>query len=326
MVKLLIPANGEVVTLHTQRQKYFREHHREMAVNASIDWLHLVHTGEKDNSFPAPVVFTWEGDDDAAVKLSLYEDMRNAVSIPGENGTCQVQNLYIGTTYWWQAGGSEIRSFVTEETTPRRIFAEGATNIRDAGGWKTLDGRKIRQGLLFRGSEFGPHVSLTENGRRTLREELGIRTDLDLRGEAVGEISESPLGPDVQFCLLPANAYEYFIADPMNMKEIFRVLADPAKYPIYYHCWGGADRTGTYGYLLGAILGMSDEDLALDYELTSLSVWGCRSQDGEGFRAVLEGLSSYGETAKERAEGFLLEHGVTKETIESIRAILLENR
>lgn len=324
MIRLCTPADGEVVTLHTERQKYFREHHREMAVHASIDWLHLVHTGEKDNSFPAPVVFTWEGDGSAAVKLSLYPDMRDAVTIPGENGTCQVRNLYIGTTYWWQAGDSGIRSFTTEETAPRWIFAEGTTNVRDAGGWKTSDGRKIRQGLLFRGSEFGPHVQLTENGRRTLREQLGIRTDLDLRGEALGVLTESPLGADVRFCLLPANAYEYFIADPVNVKDIFSVLADPEKYPIYYHCWGGADRTGTYGYLLGAILGMNDEDLALDYELTSLSVWGCRSQDGEGFRAVLDGLAPYGDTAKERAMGYLTEHGVTMEMIESIRTILLE--
>ena len=102
------------------------------------------------------------------------------------------------------------------------------------------------------------------------------------------------------------------------------MFADPENYPIYYHCWGGADRTGTYAFLLGSILGMSDEDLAMDYELTSLSVWGCRSQDGEGFRAVLDGIAPYGRTAKERAENFLMEQGVTMEQIESIRTILLE--
>ena len=74
MTKLLTPANGETVTLHTERQKYFREHHREMAVHSSIDWLHLVHTGEKDNSHPAPVTFAWEGDADT-MELSLHADM-----------------------------------------------------------------------------------------------------------------------------------------------------------------------------------------------------------------------------------------------------------
>ncbi len=324
MTKLLTPVNGETVTLHTERQKYFREHHREMAVHSSIDWLHLVHTGEKDNSHPAPVTFAWEGDADT-MELSLHADMTDAVSIPAEGGTCQVYNLYIGTTYWWRAGDSEIGTFTTEDTAPRWIFAEGGTNIRDAGGWKTLDGRRIRQGLLFRGSEFGPHAVITEKGIRTLREEIGIRTDLDFRGEAVGVTIESPLGADIRFFLLPATAYEVLYSDPSNLKEIFTVFADPENYPIYYHCWGGADRTGTYAFLLGSILGMSDEDLAMDYELTSLSVWGCRSQDGDGFRAVLDGIAPYGNTAKERAENFLLEHGVTGEQIESIRRILLED-
>ena len=324
MTKCIMPARGERIILQTERQRYFREHHREMAVQGKIDWLHLENTGERDNTFPAPVVFQWEGDADG-IELADNPAMTGTVRIPGENGCCAVQNLRIGQTYWWRAGDSEVCTFTTDDTAPRWIFAEGTTNIRDAGGWKTLDGRRIRQGLLYRGSEFSPHVALTEKGKKTLREELGIRTDLDFRGEAVGVVDESPLGPDIRFCLLPANAYESFIKDPIHLQEIFALLADKDSYPVYYHCWGGADRTGTYAFFLGSILGMAEEDLLLDYELTSLSIWGCRSQDSEDFRAVLDGLAPYGNTAKERAEGFLVSHGVTMEQIEAIRDILLED-
>ena len=324
MTKLLSPAGGAVVSQQTERQKYFRENSRTLSVAMVIDWQHLVHTGEKDNSFPAPVVFTWRGEG-TEVTLADNPDFRNAVTVPGVKGRAQVMNLWLGTTYWWKVGSSEVRSFITEEIAPRWIYAEGTTNIRDAGGWITESGKKIRQGLLYRGSEMDTHMAITEAGIRTLREELGIRTDLDIRGEAVGKVTESPLGPEVNFVLLPAHAYDSFIDRPVNLPETFALLADRENYPVYYHCWGGADRTGTYGYLIGALLGMTEEDLFLDYELTSLSVWGCRSRDSEGFRAVLAGLEPYGTTAKERAVGFLLEHGVPMAHIEAIRNILLED-
>ncbi|MBO7515848.1 MAG: serine hydroxymethyltransferase, partial [Lachnospiraceae bacterium] len=39
--------------------------------------------------------------------------------------------------------------------------------------------------------------------------------------------------------------------------------------PVYYHCQNGADRTGTMGFLIVALLGMGESDLAKDYELTT---------------------------------------------------------
>jgi protein-tyrosine phosphatase len=325
MTRLITPTDGETVALQTERQRYFREHHRETAVQGKIDWLHVEDTGERDNTFPLPLVFRWEGEG-SGIELADNAGMRNAVQIPGENGCCRVQNLQIGKTYWWRAGDSEVRFFTTEDTTPRWIFAEGATNIRDAGGWRTLDGRKIRQGLLYRGSEFCPNLALTEKGKKTLREDLGIRTDLDFRGEAVGVTEESPLGPDVRYCLLPANAYEAFIKDPIHLQEIFTVLADRDSYPVYYHCWGGADRTGTIAYLLEALLGVPEDDLILDYELTSLSIWGNRERNSSLFSAFEEQLRTYDEdgTPQSRAEAYLLSCGVTPETIEKLRNNLLE--
>lgn len=324
MTKLLSPENGAVLSLQTERQQYFRAHSQELAVAMVIDWQHLVHTGEKDNSFPAPVVFSWRGEG-RAVELADNADFRNAVTVPGEKGKAQVVNLRLGTTYWWRVGNSDPRSFTTEDVTPRWMSVEGITNVRDAGGWKTVDGRRIRQGLLFRGSEMEIHTDITEGGIETMRSVLGIRTDLDLRGEAVGKITESRLGADVQFVLLPANAGKSFADNPVHIREIFEVLADPANYPVYYHCWGGADRTGVYGYILGAILGMSDEDLALDYELTSLSVWGCRSRNAEESPMKLSCFATDEGTTAERVRAFLLAHGVPQAHIDAVRQILLED-
>lgn len=324
MTHLHTPANGAVISLHTERQKYFRAHSKELTVAMVIDWQHLVDTGETDNTFPEPVVFTWKGEG-TSVTLADNPDFQNARTIPGEKGKAQAVNLRLGTKYWWKVGGSEVRSFTTEDIPPRWILADGITNVRDAGGWITEDGRKIKQGLLFRGSEMDTHKTITEDGIRTLRDEIGIRTDLDVRGEAVGKVTESPLGPDVRFVLLPVNAGDSFEANPIHIREFFEVLAAPANYPIYYHCWGGADRTGLYAYMLGAVLGMKEEDLILDYEITSLSVWGCRSRDSDGCPMKLKCFAPDGRPVGERVRAFLLEHGVTAEMMDAIRQILLED-
>ena len=38
---------------------------------------------------------------------------------------------------------------------------------------------------------------------------------------------------------------------------------------MYFHCAGGADRTGTLAFLIEALVGVSENDLSKDYELTT---------------------------------------------------------
>ncbi len=78
--------------------------------------------------------------------------------------------------------------------------------------------------------------------------------------------------------------------------------------------------------LLQAILGMDDESLMQDYELTSFGIWGWRSRNSEFFGKLTAALNQWG-TAEEpmrvKAECFLLEGGVTPEQIAEIRKIFL---
>jgi protein-tyrosine phosphatase len=141
-------------------------------------------------------------------------------------------------------------------------------------------------------------------------------------------VTESPLGRTVDFRLIPVRAYAEFLEDvhkPVT-KAVFDLLADETAYPLYYHCWGGADRTGTIAYLLEALLGVPEDDLILDYELTSLSIWGNRERNSSLFSAFEEQLRTYDEdgTPQSRAEAYLLSCGVTPETIEKLRNNLLE--
>ena len=98
--------------------------------------------------------------------------------------------------------------------------------------------------------------------------------------------------------------------------------------PVYVHCWGGADRTGCLCYLLGALLGMREEHLLLDYELTSLSIWGDRSRDSAQFQRFMAALDCFASREcppRIRAERYWLAAGITIGEMDAFRRRLLEN-
>ena len=376
MTVLISPADGGIVSLLTEEQKAFLTGTRADASGVHFDYLNLLRQGT-DRSAPAKVLFSWETDEpesvlvlsedpsfpempaagaalsDAGMAATAFAAAGRAAAAPVVPGTdvrvirtakteTSIGNLKIGQTYYWRVGGSAVHSFTTEDLTPRWIFAEGATNIRDLGGWKTQEGKRVRQGLIYRGSELDwisyrdrdprlepqAHTAVTEEGRRILREELRIRTDLDLRLGVVGGLTESPLGPDVSLRLIPSLPYDEFLAEDQYpaARAIFECLADASAYPVYYHCWGGADRTGTIAYLLLAYLGVPEEDLILDYELTSLSIFGIRARTLGFFREFMRALAAFDPegTPKSRAERFLRACGLSEDTLASLKQNLLE--
>ena len=69
---------------------------------------------------------------------------------------------------------------------PYVVPLQGGSNFRDLGGYRTADGRTVRQGAVFRSAHLG---GLTAEDRRALGK-LGMRTIVDLRG--VGEAAETP--------------------------------------------------------------------------------------------------------------------------------------
>jgi len=327
MIRLISPCENDSVCLQTAAQIAFAANSRDYA-QPEFDWRHLTQTTDPDCSIPAPVVFAWEAGGKALLQIAASQDFTSPVWEQEAEDGASVYNLMIGMTYYWRVicGGevSETRMFRTEDRAPRWIYVDGTTNVRDMGGWKTKDGRCIRQGLLYRGSELDTHKEITEVGIATMRDFLGIRTDLDVRGEVVGVRFDSPLGTDIAYRLIPICAYDEYIRETAPYPELFGILADRDNYPIYFHCWGGADRTGSLACMIEALCGISDEDQDLDYELTSLSAWGKRNSRGEGWQLFTEALSSLGSNRTEQARTFLRQAGVSDETMDRIVEILVE--
>ncbi|MBR3691734.1 MAG: hypothetical protein IKL89_03420, partial [Clostridia bacterium] len=79
---------------------------------------------------------------------------------------------------------------------------------------------------------------------------------------------------------------------------------------------------GTYVYLLGALLGMREEDLLAEYRLSALYHEWLKNDDINALIAELRLLP--GDSMQEKVENYLLSLGITAAEIESIQAIYLE--
>ncbi len=258
----------------------------------------------------------------------------NTYSFDGSQKSINVYNLKGGTEYEYTVAvtmsDGSVKTAQSEFVTaamPRMIKVDGIYNVRDIGGWKTIDNKVIKQGLLYRGTEIDgavePTYKLTANGMETMRNELGIVFDMDLRDPQTTGNSKKPLGIDIPHVYYVSTQYSDIFAEngKERMKWIFTDLAKEENYPIYMHCTYGCDRTGTVCYILEALLGVGENDLIRDYELSNLFV---SILTRNNILTVYNGLQDYeGNALQEKAENYLLSCGVTQEQIDNIRNILL---
>ena len=245
---------------------------------------------------------------------------------------------------------SAVGSFMTDPSAPRWMSVEGRVkNFRDIGGWPTEFGRRVRQGRVYRGQGLNDNSfygrkpgrnRLTVADLAYLKGELGIKTDLDLRWDReTANMKASPLGEGVKFVNHQSGSYKAIFADgekgKKTMAENFRLFTDEANYPIYFHCIGGADRTGSLAYVLNGICGVSKHDLEVDWESTFYpDVHGAKDEgkeakdkDWRGSHWFDEGFAKYGtadSSLRERIELYLIDCGVTREEIEKVRELMLE--
>jgi len=278
-------------------------------------------------------------------------------------------NLEIATRYYWKVTGnvtcgkwghartcdckkrapavaSAIGSFVTEDLAPRWIEIEGDVgNFRDLGGRLGLDGRRVRQGLVYRSQGLNNNSvdgvakgknRLTVADVEYLTGTLGIKTDLDLRGpsEVAGMNSVSPLGKDIRYINRSSSAYAgvFSTEGKKIMAANFRVFTDRKNYPILFHCIGGADRTGALGYVLNGVLGVKRQELETDWESTFYPnipnkdkagnlVWNSENHFNNGF-------GKYGDantTWNDRVVLYLKDCGITDAEIATFRSIMLQD-
>ncbi len=274
------------------------------------------------------------------VQLATESDYSDAVTLTAaaDATSVSVNNLYKATAYYVKVtaegvGVTAEYTFTTTDLGPRVMTVDGVYNVRDIGGYATSFGKTTLQGLLYRGGALSPSadtaydfVQITDKGIRTMSDIMGIKTEVDFRNttESLG-ITESFI-PGAELVYYTLGGYDTGIQNyGEGYRKMFAKLARPESYPVYFHCTGGADRTGTVVFLVNALLGVEETTLIQDYEFTSFSVYGERNSQGTVYRFAefLTALKAYeGETLMDKTENYLLSIGVTADEIYNIRAIM----
>lgn len=171
---------------------------------------------------------------------------------------------------------------------------------------------------------------VTAATRELLIGRLGVRTDVDLRtdGECRG-MEGSPLGPEVRWAHVSSAQYGDLQLDWGRdaFRRVFEVFLDPASAGIDFHCIAGQDRTGAVSFIVLALLGVSEEDLARDWEATALWNPFDHFNHASRYDKLVRGFDRWpGGTIHERVEAYVLSLGFTPEQLDAFRERLLEPR
>lgn len=319
------------------------------------DYYQLTTTYRKDR--PRPVTIRWtRGGGGQRLLVADNAAFTDALVYPvgALAESYDIYNLIPGRQYWWKVQSADTGECFGEGsflTTGRRRFlqVDNICNVRDLGGIPVSDGsRRIRYGLLFRGGEMnGYHRDYEDRYTRinasgiSAMKQLGVGADLDLRtaSEAV-DISVSPLGEEVDYIRFEqANTYFYDkFWESDEYIRAFQWMIDELRQgkPVFFHCIYGADRTGTLAFLIEALLGADENQLAIDYELTSFS-FGLESPPRRRgpknelsvyrYRQMMEGLLSArfsGASLQEKIRGFL-SSGIPGEDLDWFASYMLED-
>lgn len=177
----------------------------------------------------------------------------------------------------------------------RIIPFKGINNFRDMGGYKTVDGRKVKFGLFFRAAEL---TGMTKEDS-ALFQTLGIKYIFDYRDDHEALAKPDPILPDIKNeriraitseLATPINTIEEMVTSDffkqMNVdtlvemyaqlainnssyKRLMKLIQNPSNLGILHHCTAGKDRTGIGAALILLALGVPRESVLEDYLITN---------------------------------------------------------
>ncbi len=224
---------------------------------------------------------------------------------------------------------------------PRNLSFSSTYNFRDVGGYTGLDGRTVRWRRLFRADA----LHRLKGADWEAFSALGVRTVIDLRRpfevEEHGRVAhyegldyrnvvlehvdwaEVPHPEDVRHERWLADRYLNFAEDGRAaLSTALSVIADPDAAPVVVHCMAGKDRTGVTCALALSLVGVSDEDIAADYALTTTAMASLVEYLREHNPAAIEGNEHMFDSPAEAMQLFLADlraaHGSVENYVREI--------
>lgn len=320
---------------------------------------------------PVPYTVKWNYNE-SAMRTTVAVDTKaigtsNAFTLKTYDATglnkFPLYNLIPNKTYYYKithvlSDGSLVEAksgnFTTASEPWRLLYIDGTQNVRDIGGWNGLNNKKVKYGRIIRGAALSdssfPDLIITGQGKLALAE-LNIQAELNLGAIdnstsiaancAYKKIGYSNYADAITSSTARANfktALEWVVScldGTLNETGLYQVQRN-----IYVHCQGGCDRTGTFVFLLLGLLGVSESDLAKEYELSSFSNIGygrlrntVKATDTYDYSGLVAALKQYnGTTITDKFYSFATNEtnadkagcGISADTITSFRNLMLE--
>jgi protein-tyrosine phosphatase len=196
---------------------------------------------------------------------------------------------------WLIAGFSS--SVLAED--PQGLRLDGQPNFRDLGGYRTIDGRKIKSGLVFRSGTLSrlSDSDVAKLQRLGIKKVVNFLTDEEIKARGSDRLPEDvkmmqlPIaggdaaGGGLAGAVLKARETADFSKVPVELNPevhrqlvreanrqyaaLLRELADPENRPLVFHCSHGVHRTGTAAAVLLSALGVPWETIRKDYLLSN---------------------------------------------------------
>ncbi len=251
----------------------------------------------------------------------------------------------------------------------RRLVLAGAVNFRDLGGHLGSGLQPIRRGLVYRSD----HLARLTAADHEVLSEVGLKTVCDLRSERERERSPDrlPSTDSLRYLFLPVEDSQF---DPATALErlkngdrewlsldfvialyrrylddfgpvwgtVLTLAASESNLPLVFHCTGGKDRTGICAALLLLLLGVKEEAILADHQLSTIcnadrvqplfdklaSLGVGPDLAGPYLQAPAEPLAAmldYLSTRYGSVENYLLNQaGMEASTLSNLRALLLQ--
>lgn len=313
-------AAGTVPAFAADRTAHVAIH--QPAASHRIPFTAATVTQNSDGTF----TITWAAKNARRVSVYAGTDQdrishRHPVARGGATATVTVSGLGQADRWWFELVPDRGESLTLAD---RSLHLASAPNFRDAGGYRTADGRWVRMGVLYRANDLG---KLTAADQAKLKR-LGIRTDIDFRTDS--EIAASPDRIPAGVTYIHANVIgssdvgtgtidlttEAGGVAMMEAGERAFVSAEPGRAAyatffatavsrkaanVVYHCTAGKDRTGWASAALLTALGVPRETVFQDYLLSNTYLAASNAATlaavpeaiRPGYRAVLDVRESY---------------------------------
>ncbi len=205
-LKLLTPAENAVVPTLSDGQKAYLTLPRAERIKKFADAKYRPKMRAL-GYYPKPLELSWTNaaPETAATaqKVELFRATdgqcvftTNFVS-DAPYGSILVDNLEIARPYEWKVTIGKATAtghFTTEDMAPRLIRLPGVPNVRDLGGRVGLDGRRVKQGIVYRSAGLNNNASAiyyTPEELEKIKPELAKRTKVLVDGIAKWRAIES---------------------------------------------------------------------------------------------------------------------------------------